>query len=61
MAVEQIADLFHTAHKVKTYQVVRNRGQWCGDIELTVYLVDATGPVSLFLDLCIVHERWEYL
>ena len=31
--VEQITDLFHATHKVKTHQVVRTRGQWCGDIE----------------------------
>ncbi len=33
--VDQLPDLFHTTHKVKTQQVSRNRGQRCGDIELT--------------------------
>ncbi len=32
--VDQVADLFHTTHKVKTQHVVKNRGQHCGDIEL---------------------------
>ncbi len=55
--VDPIADLFHTTYKVKTQQVVRSRGQRCGDIELTGYLTNATGTVSLVLDLHIVHER----
>ncbi len=58
--VEQIVDLVHTNHKVKTQQMVslRNRGQWCGNIELPVYRDDAVGSVSLVLDLRITHERW---
>jgi hypothetical protein len=56
--VDQIADFFRTTHKVKTQQVVRSRGQWCGDIELTGYLANTTGPVPLVLDLRITHERW---
>jgi hypothetical protein len=36
-SVDQLADLFHTTHKVKTQQVVRNRGQRCGDIEYLHY------------------------
>ena len=39
-------------------QVARSRGQQCGDIELTGYLTNATGPVPLVLDLRITHERW---
>jgi hypothetical protein len=35
-AVEQLADLFRTTHRVKTQQVARSRGQRCGDIELAV-------------------------
>jgi hypothetical protein len=35
---------FRTTHKVKTQQVARKRGQWCGDIELTGYLANAAGP-----------------
>jgi hypothetical protein len=31
-------------------------GQW--DIEFTSYLVNATGPVPLVLDLRIAHDRW---
>ena len=32
--VDQLADLVRTTHKVKTQQVVKSRGQHCGDIEL---------------------------
>ena len=56
--VHEITDLFHTTHKVKTQQVVRSRGQRCGDIELTGYLVNESGPVPLVLDLHIVHDRF---
>ncbi len=55
--VDQIADLFRTMHKVKTQQVVKNRGHHCGDVELTGYLVNVEDPVSLVLDLRIVHDR----
>ena len=51
--VDQLADLFRTTHKVKTQQVVKNRGQYCGDIELAGYLayetaeqVAACGPLE---------------
>jgi hypothetical protein len=37
--------------------VVKSRGQDCGDVELVGYLVNVTGPVSLVLDLHIVHDR----
>ena len=50
-------DLFRTTHKVKTQQVVKNRGQHCGDIELTGYLANESGPVPLVLDLRIAHDR----
>ncbi len=39
-------------------QVARNRGQECGNIELTGYLANTAGPVSLVLDLHITHERF---
>ncbi len=55
--VDQLADLFRTTHKVKTQQVVKNRGQNCGDIERVGYLANETGPVSLVLDLRIAHDR----
>ncbi len=55
--VDQLADLFRTTHKVKTQQVVKSRGQHCGDIELAEYLVNEAGPVSLVLDLRIAHDR----
>jgi hypothetical protein len=55
--VDQITDLFHTTHKVETQQVVKNRGQHCGDIELPGYLANEAGPVPLVLDLRIVHDR----
>ena len=55
--VNQLADLFHTTHKVKTQQVVKSRGQHCGDIELAGYLANAADPVSLVLDLRVAHDR----
>jgi hypothetical protein len=55
--VDQLADLFRTTHKVKTQQVVKNRGHHCGDIGLTGYLANKGGPVSLVLDLRIAHTR----
>jgi hypothetical protein len=51
--VDQIADLFRTTHKVKTQQVIKSRGQYCGDIELEGYLANVVGPVPLVLDLRI--------
>ncbi len=58
LGVDQLADLFRTTHKVKTQQVARRRGQWCGDIELAGYLANAVGPVPLVSDLRIAHERF---
>jgi hypothetical protein len=55
--VDQVVDLFHTTHKVKTQDVVNNRGQHCGDIELVGYLANESGLVSLVLDLRITHDR----
>jgi hypothetical protein len=55
--VDQLADLFRTTHEVKTQQVVKSRGQHCGDIDLVGYLVNETGPVTLVLDLRIDHDR----
>jgi hypothetical protein len=55
--VDQITDLFHTTHKVETQQVVKNRSQHCGDIELVGYLANESDPASLVLDLRIVHDR----
>ena len=49
--------LFLTTHRVKTQQVARNRGQWCGDIEFHGHKLPA-GPVPLVLDLHISHERF---
>ena len=56
-AVDQLADLFRTTHKAKTQQVIRSRGQHCGDIELAGYLANESGLVPLVLDLRITHER----
>jgi hypothetical protein len=57
--VEQLDDLFNTTHKVKTKQhVTKRRGRHCRDIELTSYLVNVVGPVSLVLDLLITHDRF---
>jgi hypothetical protein len=38
-------------------QVVKSRGQYCGDIEVAGYLANETGPVPLVLDLRIDHDR----
>jgi hypothetical protein len=48
---------FRTTHKVKTQQVVKSRGHHCGDVELTGYLANVAGPVSLALDLRIDYDR----
>jgi hypothetical protein len=55
--VDQIVDLFRTKHRVKTQQVVKNRGHHCGDVELVGYLANKVGPVSLVLDLRIAQDR----
>jgi hypothetical protein len=55
--VDQLADLFRTTHKVRTQQVVKSRGQYCGDIELAGYLANEADPVPLVLDLRIAHDR----
>jgi hypothetical protein len=55
--VDQVDELFRTTDKVKTQEVVKSRGHHCGDIELTGYLANETGPVSLVLDLRIAHDR----
>jgi hypothetical protein len=57
-SVDQLADLFRTTQKVKTQQVVKNRGQHCGDVELVGYLANTTDPVPLVLDLRIAHDRF---
>jgi hypothetical protein len=49
--VDQLVDIFHTTHKVKTVQVVKSRGRYRGDIEVTVYLPNTVVQVSLVLDL----------
>ncbi len=56
-SVDQLDDLFRTTHKAKTQQVIRSRGQHCGDIELAGYLVNEEGP-PLVLDLRITHDRF---
>ena len=43
---------------MKTQQVIKNRGQYRGDIDLETYLANVSGPVSLVLDLRIAHERF---
>ncbi len=45
--VDQLPDLFHTTHRVKTQQVVKNRGQYCGDIELGGYLQNVVGTFGV--------------
>ena len=56
--VDQLTDLLRPIHTIKTQQVIRNRGQDCGDIKVVGYLVNETSPVSLVLDLRITHERF---
>ncbi len=46
-AVDQLADLFRTTYRVKTQQVVKSRGQHCGDIELAGYLQNAVGTYKI--------------
>jgi hypothetical protein len=55
--VDQVVELFDTTHKVKTQEVVKIRGQDCGDIEVTGYLANEASPVPLVLDLRITHDR----
>ncbi len=57
-AVDQLADLFRTTHRVKTQQVVKSRGHHCGDIELAGYLSNTVDPVPLVLDLRLAHDRF---
>jgi hypothetical protein len=57
-AVNQLADLFRTTHKVKTRHVARSPGQQCGDIEFAGYLANVAGPLPSVLDLRIAHERF---
>jgi hypothetical protein len=57
-AVDQLADLFRTTHRVKTQQVVKSRGQHYEDIELAGYLANEAGPVPLVLDLRIANDRF---
>ena len=40
----------------ETQRLVPNRGQRCGDIELTAFLADVPGPVNLVMDLRIVSK-----
>jgi len=49
---------FIAQHIGKTEQVVRIRGQYCGDVELVGYLANTSGPVPLVLDLLIAHDRF---
>ncbi len=56
--VDQLVDLFHTTHKVKTQHVTKIRGRHCGDVDLTVYLVNTVGTVSFVLDLLIDHDHF---
>ncbi len=56
--VDQLTDLFHTTHTVKRQHVTKSRGRHRGDIDLVTYLVNTTGPVSLVMDLLIVHDRF---
>jgi hypothetical protein len=56
--VDQLGDLFHTTHTVKTQHVTKIRGRHCGDIDPVVYLANVVDPVTLVLDLHIDHDRF---
>ena len=56
--VDQLVDLFHTTHEVKTQQVSKSRGNHCWDIELVTYLANVSDQVSLVLDLLIDHDHF---
>ncbi len=43
--------------RLKREQVVKNRGQYSGDVGISGYLDNTTGPVSVVMDLRIVHDR----
>ncbi len=43
---------------IQTQRVTKRRGRHCGDVELTAYLANSEDPVSLVLDLRIVHDRF---
>ena len=43
---------------VKTQSVVKCRGQWWDDFELTPYLTNPGGTVPSVMDLRIPHNRW---
>jgi hypothetical protein len=50
---------FRTTDHTKTQHVTKSRGRRCGDFELATYLpTNTVGPVSLVLDLLIVHDRF---
>jgi hypothetical protein len=42
--VEELVDLFRTTRTTKTEHVIKIRGRLCGDIDLTTYLTNTTGP-----------------
>ncbi len=56
--VDQLTDFFRSTHKVKTQQVAKSRVHHCGDMELDDCLANVVGPVSLVMDLRIVHDRF---
>jgi hypothetical protein len=57
--VGQFTELFLTSHKVKPKHVTKSRGRHCSDVDLTTYLTNTVGPVSLVLDLHITHDRFD--
>ena len=55
---EQLTDLFHTTHTVKTEHVTKRRGQYSGNVDLSTYLPNTVNSVPWLLDLLIVHDRF---
>jgi hypothetical protein len=56
--VDQLPDLFRTTHKVKTQQVVKNRGQYCGDIELVGYLANESNRCHWYWISGLLMTEW---
>ncbi len=42
----------------RSFDVTKNRGRHCGDIQLEAYLANTACPVSLVVDLHIDHDRF---
>ena len=59
--VDQVVDFFRTTDKVKTQEVVKSRGQPCGDIDLTAYLAYEAYPVHFWITGLFTTELSGYI